>query len=186
MTPGRENDVRALVVYELMFGNTRVVAEAVAAGIRTRIPVEMLEVGDAPRILPLDIELLVVGGPTHAHGMTKRELRADAGRRAGDRLVSRGIGIREWLSDLEPPARPIAAAVFDTRIKGPGLLWGSAAKSAAALLAGSFTLVRGPESFLVDGPTGPPFDRLLPREVERARAWAADLTATLPGPVGVA
>ncbi len=186
MTESPESGVRALVVYESMFGNTRVVAEAVAAGIRTRIPVEMLEVGDAPRILQPDVTLLLVGGPTHAHGMTKPGSRADAGRRAGDRLVSRGIGIREWLRDLEPPARPIAAAAFDTRIKGPGLVWGSAAKSAAALLAGAFTLVCGPESFLVDGPTGPPFDRLLPREVERARAWAADISATLPGPVGVA
>ncbi len=176
--------MRALVVYESMFGNTKTVAEAVAAGIGTRMPVDLLEVGAAPARLPGDVSLLVVGAPTHAHGMSKPQSRADAARRAGDQLVSRGIGIREWLTGLEAPAGPVAAAVFDTRIKGPGLLWGSAAKAATTLLARSFTLVRGPESFLLDGPTGPVFDRLLPRELDRARAWAEDLATTLPAPAG--
>jgi Flavodoxin len=171
--PGRRELVRALVVYESMFGNTEAVAQAIAEGIRTRLEVELDEVGHAPARLPQDVGLLVVGGPTHAHGMTKPQSRADAGRRAGDRVISRGIGMREWLSELEPPSRPIPAAVFDTRIKGPSLIWGSAAKAATGLLARSFDLIRGPESFLVDGPTGPVHDRLLPAELDRARAWGA-------------
>jgi Flavodoxin len=169
--------VRALVVYESMFGNTQAIARAIAAGIATRLEVEVLEVDDAPAALPPGVGLLVVGGPTHAHGMTKPESRADAGRRAGGRLVSRGIGLREWLTGLQRPVRPVAAAVFDTRIKGPGLLWGSAAKAATSLVARSCSLIRGPESFLVDGPTGPLFDRLLPAEAERARAWGAETAA---------
>lgn len=172
--------MRALVVYESMFGNTEAVARAIADGIATRLPVDLMEVGEAPGVLPGDVALLVVGGPTHAHGMTKPESRADAGRRAGPRLVSRGIGIREWLTDLAPPPRPVVAAVFDTRIKGPKVLWGSAAKAATSLLARSFSTIRGPESFLVDGPTGPVFDRLLPDELARARSWGADLATSLP------
>lgn len=179
-----EERLRALVVYESMFGNTEAVARAIADGVASRLEVELVEVGAAPRSLPPDVRLLVVGGPTHAHGMTRPDSRADAGRRAEGRQVSRGIGIREWLTDLEAPSTPVVAAVFDTRIKGPKALWGSAAKAATSLLARSFAIIRGPESFLVDGPTGPVFDRLLPAELERARSWGADLATSLPALTG--
>jgi hypothetical protein len=168
--------MRALVIYESMFGNTRDIARAIGEGIGADLPVDLLDAADAPVDLPADVALVVVGGPTHAHGMSKPESRADSARRAGDRLVSRGIGIREWLDALRPVTTPIAAAAFDTRIKGPGLLWGSAAKPAAKRLDElGFRLVESPEDFLVGGPTGPLFDRLEPGELDRARAWGAAL-----------
>jgi hypothetical protein len=175
--------MRALVVYESMFGNTRDVALAIADGIGTHMEIEVTEVGMAPTILPTDIALVVVGGPTHAHGLTTPKSRADAARRAGDALVSRSNGISEWLADLRPGAATVAAA-FDTRIKGPGLLWGSAAKGAAKRLrSAGFRLAADPESFLVDGPTGPLVNRLVAGEAERARAWGAALAEKVAGPV---
>jgi hypothetical protein len=172
--------MRALVVYESMFGNTRDIATAIAAGIASRMPVETVEVGEAPLVIREDVDLLVVGGPTHAHGMTKPESRADSARRAGDRLVSRGMGIREWLETVRVGPSGIAAAAFDTRIKGPGLLWGSAAKGADKhLRALGFRVLAGPESFMVEGPTGPMYDRLAPGEFARARAWGEGLAAGL-------
>jgi hypothetical protein len=172
--------MRALVVYESMFGNTEAIARAIADGLAGAAAVEVTEVGVAPTTLPAGIDLLVVGGPTHAHGMSKPESRADSARRAGDRLVSRGIGIREWLAVLRGGSSTVAAAAFDTRIKGPGLLWGSAARGADKLLRGhGVRVVVGPESFLVEGPTGPLFDRLVEGEIDRARAWGAGL-ATRP------
>jgi hypothetical protein len=173
--------VRVLVIYESMFGNTRDVAHAIAAGLGTRVAVDVMEVGEAPAVLPSDVAMLVIGAPTHAHGMTTPSSRQDAARRAGDRLVSRGIGVREWLGGLQPPVTPIPAAVFDTRIKGPGLLWGSAAKSAEKLLAGAgLRLLDAPRSFLVGGPTGEPFDRLEDGELDRARAWGVELSSSAP------
>jgi hypothetical protein len=170
--------MRALVVYESMFGNTREIAGAVADGLRARLAVDLVEVGAAPAVLPDDVALLVVGGPTHAHGMSKPESRADSAKRAGDRLVSRGIGVREWLESLHGGSSRVAAAAFDTRIKGPELLWGSASKGAAKRLkALGFRVIAGPESFLVEGPTGPVFDRLVDGEVERARRWGERLGA---------
>ena len=68
--------MRALVVYELMYGNTKEIAAAVADGLSTRMPVQLTEVGAAPTVLADDIGLLVVGGPTHAHGMSKPKSRA--------------------------------------------------------------------------------------------------------------
>lgn len=168
--------MRALVVYESMFGNTRDIAVAISTGIAVGMPVETIEVAAAPTRLPDDVDLLVVGGPTHAHGMTKPESRADSARRAGGRLVSRGDGIREWLQAIRGVSARTAAAAFDTRIKGPGMLWGSAAKAADKQLRGlGFPAAATPESFLVDGPTGPPFDRLAHGEIERARAWGESL-----------
>lgn len=175
--------MRALLVYESMFGNTREVALAVADGIATRMPVDTVEVGQAPTVLPPDVALLVVGSPTHVHGMTTPKSRADAAERAGERLVSRDIGMREWLDSLRPMPAPLPAAAFDTRIKGPGLLWGSAAKIAAKRLRElGFRLVEGPEDFLVGGPTGPLFDRLLDGELDRARMWGATLASAVPMP----
>ena len=174
--------MRALVVFESMFGNTEVIARAIAEGLAANASVEVVEVGAAPASLPADLDLLVVGGPTHAHGMSKPESRADSARRAGDRLVSRGSGIREWLETLQGGSATVAAAAFDTRIKGPGILWGSAAKGADKLLRGlGLRVATGPESFLVDGPTGPLFDRLVDGETDRARRWGEALGLKVRG-----
>ncbi|HEY6057392.1 MAG TPA: flavodoxin domain-containing protein [Candidatus Limnocylindrales bacterium] len=172
--------MRALVVYESMFGNTKAVAVAIAEGVGTHLAVDAIEVGEAPMTLPPDVGLLVVGGPTHAHGMTSAKSRADAAQRAGDRLVSRAIGMREWLERLDRPAGSLPAAAFDTRIKGPELLWGSAAKGAAKRLKDlGFRLLEPPQSFVVGGPAGEMFDRLPAGELERARAWGGSLAAAL-------
>jgi hypothetical protein len=176
--------MRALVIYESMFGNTMAVAQSIADGIGTRVPAELVEVAAAPTEIPPDVALIVVGGPTHAHGLSKPDSRADAARRAGDRLVSRGIGIREWLDELQQPASPTAVAAYTTRIKGPGLLWGSAAKAIAKrLVALRFRSVVPAEDFLIGGPTGPLFDRVETGELERARTWGAELAAAVAEPV---
>jgi len=175
--------VRALVVYESMFGNTRDVALAVADGIGSLMPVEVMEVAAAPAAIPADVGLLVVGGPTHAHGLTSTKSRADAAKRAGDRLVSRGIGLDEWIGGLPSGPASVVTATFDTRIKGPELLWGSAAKEANKRLAAlRYRVIAPPESFLIGGPTGPAFDRLGDGELERASAWGASLAAAIAVP----
>jgi hypothetical protein len=176
--------MRALVVYESMFGNTRDVAQAVADGVGTMMPVELIEVADAPSVIPADVALLLIGGPTHAHGLSSPKSRADAAGRAGDKLVSRGGGLADWLDDVSAEAGPVAAVAFDTRIKGPGLLWGSAAKAATKLLrARHFSVIAQPVSFLVGGPTGPMFNRIETGERERATAWGAGIAEALAVPV---
>lgn len=54
-----------LVVYESMFGNTRAIAEAVAEGLGDA---QVFPVARA-RERPEQPDLLVVGGPTHMHGL---------------------------------------------------------------------------------------------------------------------
>jgi hypothetical protein len=175
--------MHALVVFESMFGNTRAIAEAVAAGLSSRMPVEVTEVGDAPMAIGDDVSLLVVGGPTHAHGMSKPETRRSAADKAeaNRAIVSPSIGLREWLSRLGAAPSHVAVAAFDTRIKGPGLLWGSAAKAAETELRRAGARVVTPaESFLVGGPFGSAYDALAEGEIERARAWGERLASEVP------
>ncbi len=176
--------MRALVVFESMYGNTRDIATAVAAGLSTRMPVEITEVGSAPMVLGDDVALLVVGGPTHAHGMSKPETRRSAAERGEpDRgIVSPSLGLREWLSGLGAAPSHVAAAAFDTRIKGPRLLWGSAARAAEAELRRAGAHVVAPaESFFVGGPLGAVYDAVAEGEIERARDWGERLASELPG-----
>lgn len=173
--------MRALVVYESMFGNTRSVALAIAAGLEGAFDVDVVEVSDAPPVLPTGLDLLVVGGPTHVHGLTTEKTRANGALKAGARLVSRGSGIREWLDALVPAPSAIAAAAFDTRISGPVLLWGSAAKAAARRLRSLGFRVQPAASFVIGTPRGEPFDRMTDEELARARAWGGTLAAEVTG-----
>jgi flavorubredoxin len=66
--------MRALIVYESVFGNTREVAEAIEEGIRAADPtadvacIPVTDTGARPVEAP---DLLVLGGPTHMGGMSR-------------------------------------------------------------------------------------------------------------------
>jgi flavodoxin len=57
-----------VVVYESVYGDTRAVAEAVAEGLGGA---EAVHVHDAQRAIA-GARLIVVGGPTHMHGLARR------------------------------------------------------------------------------------------------------------------
>lgn len=164
--------MRALVVYESMFGNTREVAHAVAKGLQESMTTDLVEVGTAPTVLGDDISLLVVGGPTHAFGLTRPSTREDAANRvAGTPLVSTGTGLREWLGALGRTPNRIAAAAFDTKANRPRLP-GSAARAAHKRLRWlRFTTIAAPNSFYVADMTGP----LIEGELDRAYRWGEAL-----------
>jgi len=173
----------ALVVYESMFGNTKRIALAVAEGIATRLPVETIEVSDAPEDIGGDIDLLVVGGPTHVHGMSSATSRKSAAERADGQLVSQRIGIREWLDHAKAEVFDIHAAAFDTRINGMAIFTGSAAKGyAKGLRSAGFRVDWPPQSFLVNSRTAPGEDALLAGQLEEARAWGQAIASKItPG-----
>lgn len=170
----------ALVIYESMFGNTKRVAEAIADGIRQHMPAEVAEVSHAPLAIDPTLDLLVVGGPTHVHGMTTTRTRSSAAERATGPLVSLGIGIREWLEQLAPTTTATPAAAFDTRINGPKVITGSAAGTFSKRLRDmGFRLVSDPESFRIVT-KAPQDDALLEGELEQAKAWGRALAAQTP------
>jgi hypothetical protein len=174
--------VRIAVVYESLYGNTRRIAEAVAEGLRTAAEVSLVEVRDAGPETVASVDLLVVGGPTHIHGMSSRVSRkgaADDARKKEGRTEPhvQGPPLREWLDSLDR-ARGARAAAFDTRLDKPKLLVGSAAKGIARRLRHLGYELVAEESFLVADAEGP----LLPEEVERARAWGESLAAVPTSP----
>lgn len=167
--------MQALVVYESMFGNTQEVARAVADGLSTRMDVELAEVGEAE--WRAGVTLLVVGGPTHAFGMTRPGTRADAARQLGSPVVSERTGIREWLETLPPLPAGTRAAAFDTRVGHPRVPGSAARAMHKRLRRSGLDLVAPSETFWVEGTRGP----LLPDETARAKTWGASLAQSVAG-----
>ena len=171
--------MRALVVVESMWGNTRTVAEAVARGLGQEI--EVVDVGQAPSELPDDVGLLVVGGPTHAFSMSRSSTRHDAVER-GARGANEAQGIREWLGQLQPSDH-VEVATFDTRVSKVKRLPGSAAKAAVKeVRRHHLGRLIGTRSFYVNDMEGP----LLDGELDRAQEWGThlrSLASNAPGTV---
>ncbi|HVN13779.1 MAG TPA: hypothetical protein VMT69_16935 [Kineosporiaceae bacterium] len=180
--------MRVLVVHESLFGHTRAVARAVAAGVASARPdaeVECLSVRDVPPDAA-GADLLVVGGPTHFWGPTSvlsRAMEDQYERRIRPRLHPTGCtgrrredgtgGVRAWLADL-PAGRGAPTAAFDTRIDRP-FTGGAAAGIARRLRRRGYRLVAPPEAFVVEHVAGP----LRAGEQVRARAWGAALAAVV-------
>lgn len=173
---------RATIIYESMFGNTREVAEAIADGLRSAATVNVIPVKDAPESFP-DVDLVVIGAPTHAHGLSRPATRTEAGkwvdgpqRHLALEPDAEGIGVREWLDSCgEAPTR---FAAFDTRADMTELFSGSAAHSIEKRLRklGSRQFVQR-QSFLVDK------DSVLePGQLELARDWGRTLATGLKTP----
>ncbi len=114
-SPDANGGTRAMVVFESMFGNTARAAAAVARGLETAgTTVEVVDVRSAPLDLPVGLDLLVVGAPTHAFSLSRAATRADAVRQGAspDRALT---GVREWLGQLRvAPGSSTLVAAFDT------------------------------------------------------------------------
>lgn len=166
--------MRALVVYESMFGNTHTVAERIARGLGDA---RLATVADATAEVVAGADLVVVGGPTHVHGMVSGRTR-DAARQQAEEPGSgltldpdaEGPTLREWFDTLTLPPGCRAAA-FDTRVHGPAPLTGRASRGIAKRLERhAATLVAPPESFFVERD-----NHLAEGESDRAEAWGASL-----------
>jgi len=147
--------MNALVLYDSRYGNTERIAETIALALQEELPTRLAAVDDVEDCAALiaDADLVVVGGPTHRHGVS------DPLRAAVECLGARALdGVR--------------AATFDTRLHGARVLTGSAAVRLGRLLRhrGAW-LVVPPASFLVDSGTGP----LGAGELEHAHEWAQEV-----------
>lgn len=165
--------MRAVVVYESMYGNTHRVAEAIGAGLRAEYEeVVVVPVQAATAEVVGAAHLIVVGGPTHAHGMsrpTTRKAAVDAAHEPENELIldeaADGPGVREWLDALG--TIPVKAAAFDTRIHIPSLVSGRASHGISkALSRHGAAEICSPESFFVSKQ-----NELEPGEERRAHRW---------------
>jgi len=172
--------MKTVIVYESMYGNTRVIADAIAQGLGPECEAAVVPVSQARPQLLDGADLVVVGGPTHVHGMSRASTRkgaAEAARKPGSQLTleagAEGPGLRDWLADLGPVNAP--AAAFDTRVEGPAVLTGQASKGIARLLRQhGLTMAAKPESFLVTKA-----NQLRDGEQDRARNWGRHLASNV-------
>ena len=168
--------MKAVVIYESMYGNTHLIAEAIGTGLREYGEAVVVPVQGATDAIAAGPDLVVVGGPTHAHGMSHESTRKGA-IAAAEKPQSPltidpdapGPGLREWLDDLGQVA--VDAAAFDTRFDAPAALTGRASKGITRKLRHhGARVIAEPESFLVTKG-----DELEPDEEGRARTWGAQL-----------
>ena len=177
--------MRAVVIYESMFGNTERVARAVADGLRRTVDVDLVEVGAVGAASVAGADLMVVGGPTQGFSLSRKGTPSSgqAAKLPPDRPPFRGGGLRAWIASLPDAARAGATeagfAAFDTRFRKPRWLTGSAARAAdGQLRQKGYRPLAPAESFFVAHADGP----LVDGELDRALAWGARLGERIAGP----
>jgi hypothetical protein len=173
--------MQILIVYESMYGNTHAIGAEIAAGLAAHGEAKVVAVHEATPDALAWAEAVIVGGPTHAHGMSSAQSRKGALEAAEtpDSVLTldpdaAGPGLRDWFKSLGA-ADGKRAAAFDTRVDAPAVLTGRASRGIARRLRDhGFHLVVDPESFLVDK-----HNELVAGEAERARAWGVQLGKAL-------
>lgn len=167
--------MRVIVAFESMYGNTHQIATAIASGFDPTDEVSVLPVSEIDRGSAADV--LVVGMPTHAHGLPRPSSRRAAIESAhspnGDLTVdaaANSTGVREWLPTVTNKVASHVAA-FDTRFRAPSWLAGHPARRVLRHLTSTGAQRLAPaESFYVDK-----HEQLRPGELERAKSWGSAL-----------
>lgn len=160
--------MNSLVVYDSIFGNTEKIARAIGTRLEALGQVRVLKAADASRPDIENGDLLVVGGPTHRHGVSQ--------------------DMQEFLDRTgRGTLRGVSAAAFDTRYTGTRWITGSAAvKIARVLKKGGAQLAAEPESFFIEKDVPPKgqkrrhdLEHLQSGEEARARSWAQTISSVL-------
>ena len=170
--------MKTLIVYESMFGNTRMLAQAIAGALESAgSPATLTLAAHAPTDLA-GYDLVVVGAPTHAHTLPQAKSREEAARWAKDpeqRLTLEESadlpGVREWLEAVAPRDPQPRFAVFSTRADIPRIFAGDAAASITKRLHRRGFDVEDHIDFVVDMHA----HALVDGEQRRAREWAMRL-----------
>ena len=169
--------MRVLVIFESMYGNTARVAAAIGDRLQERgLETDLVPIDQAGPDKIAKANLLVVGGPTHMHGMSRDMTRRGAAKDTKNRYEHPTVtpGIRTWLHEL-PKGGGRPAVAFDTRIDASIALTGSAAKGIGhELIRHDFQLALPPQSFLVTKD-----NTLVEGETERAGDWAGAVVDAL-------
>lgn len=160
--------MKAVVVYESLWGNTASIARAIAEGIG--LGAEVLFTDEATVAALAGADLVVAGSPVIGFGLPSEKMREGIRANPGGAPAPPDLShppLAAWLAAL--PAGSGCGAAFETCKRGP---WGNAKKAIAQRLEqAGYRQVAEPASFIVTGKFGP----LRKGEVERAREWGAQL-----------
>jgi len=161
--------MKAIVVYESLWGNTAAIARAIAEGIGPEA--RALSTAEATAAVTADADLIVAGAPVMAFRLPSDKIRQSLANTKDNKAPTppnlSHPSMRSWLAAL--PKGKGRAAAFDTRFKwSPG---GSASAIMRGLERAGYSKVTKPQKFLVKGTYGPMRDG----ELERARGWGGEL-----------
>jgi len=143
--------MKALIIYDSVYGNTEKIARAIAEAITPFGEVKVLRAGEANPSELASTDLLIVGSPTQGGRPTP--------------------AIQDLLNKVTKLSlQGINVVAFDTRIptKLVGVFGYAAGRIADNLKRKGGTLILSPEGFFVKGNEGP----LKEGELERAAGWA--------------
>jgi hypothetical protein len=174
--------MKAVVIVESMFGNTLSIADAIRSGMQTHCSVSVISVTRVESTDLLDTDVVVVGGPTHIHGISTEVSRQNAAILALDssselKLDSNaaGSGIREWLQLVHKEELPNLYATFDTRVRGLQVITGATSRQINAQLRRlGKDQVLPPMSFLVGSD-----HKLIAGKREHAKEWGDHLAQSV-------
>ena len=160
--------MKALVVYESLWGNTAAIAAAIAEGLGPEA--RALSTAGAVGPVLADVDLIVAGSPVLAFKLPSEKIRESLRATPPGAPAPADLShpsMSSWLEEL--PAGHGRGAAFDTQVRGP---FGSAAPAIGKALehAGHRSIAK-PVGFIVAGKYGP----LRDGELERARAWGEEL-----------
>jgi hypothetical protein len=193
--------MKAIVVYESLWGNTAAIALAIAEGIGPEA--RALSTAEATAAAIAGADLIVAGAPVHAFSLPTEQSRRYAGGNAG-KVPPPDLShpaMRSWLAALPPQPRGAATisvgvrpaegssaeetrlaelpaagghhAAFETAFK-----WSPSGATSAIMRgmerAGYRSMAKA-RRFIVTGGSGP----LRAGEVEKARAWGAELAQAM-------
>lgn len=161
--------MKAVVIYESLWGNTQAVAKAIAEGIGP--DALALSTAEATSEVVGGAELIVAGAPLQAFSLPTEKVRARIDSAGDPKPELLAPTLRSWLEQL--PLGHGRSAAFDTKLRW---LPGSAANVIdRELTRVGYVPVLKAEHFLVEGRNGP----LRDGEIERARRWGAAVAAAI-------
>jgi flavodoxin I len=143
--------MKALVVYDSVYGNRERIARAIADAITPSGEVKILRAGEMNTSELASIDLLIVGTPVHGGRPTP--------------------AVQDFVSKMaQQSLEGVKVAAFDTRVtsKFAKIFGNAAGRIARQLTKKGGILTAPPEGFFVTATKGP----LKEGELERAAAWA--------------
>jgi flavodoxin len=148
--------MKALVIYDSLYGNTEKIAQAIGGAMGAEAKVVSIKQVSAADIAPYSY--VIIGSPTQGGRMTH--------------------AMKTFLDNL--PAEALKGkrfAAFDTRVKGWAKIFGWAApRIEKAIREKGGNTTAQPQGFFVKNTKGP----LVDGELERAATWAKAIVAGVP------
>ena len=157
--------MKAVVVYESLWGNTEDVAKAIAEGFGPEA--EALSTAQVTPEVAAQADVLVAGAPLQAFSLPTARVRGSIVPDNGPAPDLTAPTLRAWLEQL--PEGHGRYAAFDTKIRwSPG---SAASVIDEHLTHAGYTPIAKSQHFVVAGKYGP----LKDGEIERAKAWGKEL-----------